>query len=65
MAEYTLVESQEMVEQNGFLVCKGGTYQAYDFVEVYRKNDPDKKGMSAFHAGFIALGPEFYTNPQE
>jgi hypothetical protein len=63
MFDYTLADSQELAEPNGFLVCKGGTYQAYDLVEVYRKDDPDKKGISAFHAGFIALGSKFYATP--
>lgn len=63
MTTVTLIADQELPAAREYRVCKGGEYAEYDLVEVYQVDDPDKKGIVAFHAGFIVQGNDFY-NPK-
>lgn len=56
----SLQNDQELFTPCEYLVCQGGDYDEYDLVEVYRKDDVDKKPWVAYHAGYIAQGGDFY-----
>lgn len=63
MAKITLIADQELPAAREYKVCKGGEYDEFELVEVYRADDLHKIGIVAYHAGFIAHGNDFY-NPE-
>lgn len=57
----TFQSDQEFFSPCEYLVCTGGDYDDYELVQVYRRDDPEKKPWVSYHAGYIARSNEFYS----